>query len=240
MNRAAMPDDVVMRGDELLQRRLDVVEIDVGDEAVDGGIDAGRFAPVHIANLRGSVPQAPRGRQGRAPWRRVGIETTDALVVIALRIELFCLVEAFLGENRMFARSARRGIAASSARPSSANTTSPNRGRRACASQQVGGALRRRQPGIERQVIFPGDKPKDRFAVADGCRRHRRCTAIDRAAPSRRRKYARAGTAHRRAGGRRTLSARSRYCRRRQTASDRNESREHRKLHEIGNDNPSA
>ena len=35
-----MPDEIAMRGDELPERRIDLVEVDVGEEAVDGRIDA--------------------------------------------------------------------------------------------------------------------------------------------------------------------------------------------------------
>src|SRR6185369_8595636 len=41
MDRVAVPHDVVMRNHKALQRRVDVIEVDVGDEAVDRGIDAG-------------------------------------------------------------------------------------------------------------------------------------------------------------------------------------------------------
>jgi hypothetical protein len=37
VDRPAVPHDVVVRDDALLERRVDVVEIDVGDEAVDAG-----------------------------------------------------------------------------------------------------------------------------------------------------------------------------------------------------------
>src|SRR5438477_613570 len=40
VNGAAVAHDIVMRNHELLERRVDVVEIDVGDEAVDAGVDA--------------------------------------------------------------------------------------------------------------------------------------------------------------------------------------------------------
>src|SRR5438105_2321197 len=53
MNGATMAHKVSTRANELLERSLDVVEKDVGEEAVDPGIDAGRVLPVHIA-LRGN------------------------------------------------------------------------------------------------------------------------------------------------------------------------------------------
>ena len=44
-----MAHEIGVRRDELLERRVDGVEMDVGDEAVDGGVDAGRLRPVQIA-----------------------------------------------------------------------------------------------------------------------------------------------------------------------------------------------
>jgi hypothetical protein len=40
MNRAAVSHQVLARRDILLERRVDVIEVDVGEEAVDTGIDA--------------------------------------------------------------------------------------------------------------------------------------------------------------------------------------------------------
>ena len=42
MDGGAMAHEILLGRHELLQRRVDVVEIDVGDEAVDAGVDAGR------------------------------------------------------------------------------------------------------------------------------------------------------------------------------------------------------
>ncbi len=41
MHGAAVPDDVVVSAYELLERRVDVVKINVGNEAIYAGIDAG-------------------------------------------------------------------------------------------------------------------------------------------------------------------------------------------------------
>src|SRR5262245_9498037 len=54
---SAVPDNIGMRRDELLERRVDLVEVDIGDEAVDSGIDAGRLRPVQIAVGRYQVRQ---------------------------------------------------------------------------------------------------------------------------------------------------------------------------------------
>ena len=49
MDGATTAHQIAVRQDEPLQRRVDVEEIDVGDEAVDASIDASRLGPVHIA-----------------------------------------------------------------------------------------------------------------------------------------------------------------------------------------------
>jgi len=41
MYGAAVPDDIVVSAYELLERRIDVVKINVGDEAIYAGINAG-------------------------------------------------------------------------------------------------------------------------------------------------------------------------------------------------------
>src|SRR5690242_3712335 len=43
VDRGAVADEIRLRDDELPKRRLDRVEIDIGDEAIDRGVDAGRL-----------------------------------------------------------------------------------------------------------------------------------------------------------------------------------------------------
>ena len=45
VDRGAMVHQIGVRSDELLERRVDVVEVDVGDEAIDPGVDAGWLGP---------------------------------------------------------------------------------------------------------------------------------------------------------------------------------------------------
>ena len=52
MDGAAVTHDIFVRYDELPERSLDLVEIDVGDESIDAGVDAGRLAAMHIAARR--------------------------------------------------------------------------------------------------------------------------------------------------------------------------------------------
>src|SRR5260370_12500320 len=107
MNGTAVPHDVAVRGHELLERGIDVVEIDIGEEAVDAGVDAGRALAMDIALCR--YQRGNRAEVGEpARHRRIGIVAADALVVIALSIEGLRLGEAFFGEPRMLAQ---QGIA---------------------------------------------------------------------------------------------------------------------------------
>jgi hypothetical protein len=57
MDRVAMAHEVGAGGDELFERRINVEEIDIGDEAIDTGVDAGRRLAVQIAARRQQVRQ---------------------------------------------------------------------------------------------------------------------------------------------------------------------------------------
>jgi hypothetical protein len=73
----------VVRDHEFLQRRIDVVEVDVGNEAIDAGVDGRRSVAMHIALPRDQARE--RGEIGEpAGHRGVGLEAADALVIIAL------------------------------------------------------------------------------------------------------------------------------------------------------------
>ena len=102
MNAATMPHDIVMRDDELLQRRVDVVEVDVGDEAVESGVDAGRLVAMDVAVCRNQVRD--RSEIGE-PARdcSVRIKTPDPLIIIALGVELLRRHQPFVRELRVLA-----------------------------------------------------------------------------------------------------------------------------------------
>jgi hypothetical protein len=87
MDRATVAHDVFVRDHALLERSIDIVEIDVGGEAIDPGIDAGWLLPMHIALRRKEIGQYP---QIRKPSRvgGVGRVAANALEIIALEIEL--------------------------------------------------------------------------------------------------------------------------------------------------------
>ena len=97
---AAVAHDVCVRHDELLEWSRDVVEIDVGNEAVDAGIDAGRFLAMHEA-LRGDEI-GEHGEIGKATHvGGVGSIAADALEVIALEIVFLRLAQTGLREARV-------------------------------------------------------------------------------------------------------------------------------------------
>ena len=87
MNGAAVPLDVVVGGYELLEWRIDVVEINVGDEAIDARINAGRFRTMQITARREKIGKRPEIGEP-AHHCGVGIVATDSLVVIAFGVEL--------------------------------------------------------------------------------------------------------------------------------------------------------
>src|ERR1700680_4530739 len=84
----AMLCQTVVRDHEFLQWRLDVVEVDVGDEAIDAGVDGRRSVAMHIALPRDQVREC--GEIGEpAGDRGVSLEAADALVIITLSVEIF-------------------------------------------------------------------------------------------------------------------------------------------------------
>jgi hypothetical protein len=103
MNGATVPHDIIVSGYELLERHIDVVEIDVGDEAIDAGIDAGGFLAMHITPRGDEIGKRPEiGEPAR--HRGIGMVAADALVVIALGIERLRLGQAFFRQARMLAQ----------------------------------------------------------------------------------------------------------------------------------------
>src|ERR1700716_3574554 len=57
MDGATVPRDIRVRHHELLERSVDLEEIDVGDESINAGIDAGRLWPMHVAVRRDEMGQ---------------------------------------------------------------------------------------------------------------------------------------------------------------------------------------
>ena len=53
MDGAAVTHDIVVSAYELLEWRIDVVEINIGDEAIDAGVNAGGSLAMQITAARG-------------------------------------------------------------------------------------------------------------------------------------------------------------------------------------------
>src|SRR5271170_6537447 len=100
VDRGAMADEVGVRDDKLLERRIDRVEINIGDEAVDAGVDAGRLGSMQVTVRGHEVRQNPQIREPASVGSRRS-KATDTLVMIALRIEFLRLEQALFRESRM-------------------------------------------------------------------------------------------------------------------------------------------
>jgi hypothetical protein len=102
VNRAAMARVVLPRGNESLQRCVDIIKMDVGDEAVDSGVNARRIRSMNVRIGGNEVGQETK--IGEAP--RIGgvrLIPADALEIIALKIEFTRLGQSLVGEARMLA-----------------------------------------------------------------------------------------------------------------------------------------
>ena len=87
-----MPDEILMRRNELLEWGIDIVEMNIGNKTVNTGVDAGRLRPMQVASCRDEVSQHLQIRDA-AIVSSSGSVTADALVVIALRIEFLRLAQ---------------------------------------------------------------------------------------------------------------------------------------------------
>jgi hypothetical protein len=88
-NRRVHADAMVLkvgaRRHERLEWRVDLVEVNIGDKAVDGGVDARWLRPEHGSAFRQKVRQRPQIRQ--TPFVNGGcLVASDALIVISLEI----------------------------------------------------------------------------------------------------------------------------------------------------------
>jgi hypothetical protein len=129
-----------LRGHELLERRVDVVKMDIGDEAINAGVDARRFVAVDKPAVADEAREDSEIVE-TARISRLWLVAPDALEIIALEIELPGLGEALARQVWMLPQQRR---AANSARPSSANRTSPNKGHPAGAPPTGRGRARAR------------------------------------------------------------------------------------------------
>src|SRR5215510_9928479 len=74
VNCSAMPNEIGMRRNELPEWSIDLVEINIGDESVDGGVDASRLRPMHVTIRRNKIrqPANPQVRARRQQTERSG------------------------------------------------------------------------------------------------------------------------------------------------------------------------
>src|SRR5262249_6647878 len=103
VNGVAVPHHIDVSAYKLLERRIDVVEINVGDETIDASINAGGLVAMQITARRQEISK--RFEIGE-PARHdgIGIVAANALVVIALDIKRLGLSQAFFRQARMFAQ----------------------------------------------------------------------------------------------------------------------------------------
>jgi hypothetical protein len=154
------------RGDEFFQRRGDVVEVDIGDEAVDAGVDAGRCDAVHIGALfdeigeRAQIGEAARiGRFGRV--------AANALEMIALEIVVARLGEAFFADPLMLAHEgAAEGRIVALVFPARIRHHPIEIVEQPC-DEEIEIALARAERRIERQLVLLREMGVDGLAVAD-------------------------------------------------------------------------
>ena len=103
VDRVAVPHDVVIRNHEAFQRRVYIVKVDVGDKTINRSVYASSRFTVHKAVLRNQGRD--RGEVGQTTRHRgIGIEAADALVVIALGVELLGLRKTLGRDTRMLAQ----------------------------------------------------------------------------------------------------------------------------------------
>jgi hypothetical protein len=105
VNGATVAHYVSSRHDELLERGVDIVEEDIGDETVDACIDAGRLLPMHIAVRGNDIGQHPQISEPSCVGS-IGSIAADALEVIALEIELLRLAQSGFRELSRASRNA--------------------------------------------------------------------------------------------------------------------------------------
>jgi len=85
MHFDAVPHEVRMGREACLERRIDIIEVNVGGKTVDGRIDAGGTRPEHTSALRQKARQ--RLQIGEASFiNSGGLEAPNALIVISLEI----------------------------------------------------------------------------------------------------------------------------------------------------------
>src|SRR6266704_2995963 len=85
VDRIAMTHEIFVRRDEYPQRRVDLVEMNVGDKSIDRGIDAARFCAEHESLIGDEARQRLQVRKSPLEYGR-GLVTPDALVAVSFEI----------------------------------------------------------------------------------------------------------------------------------------------------------
>src|SRR5262245_8583863 len=100
MDRLAVSNDVGLACEESLQRRVDVVEMDVGGEAVDARIRAAGLGPEQVPPRRQQIRQDMQVGDA-AGVGGIGLEAADALIVVALGVVVLGRLQALGSEVGM-------------------------------------------------------------------------------------------------------------------------------------------
>src|SRR5271156_4925380 len=161
-----MADEVGVRGDKLLERRIDRAEINIGDEAVDAGVAAGGRGSMQVAVRGHEVRQNPQIREPA----RIGSgrsKAADTLVMIALRIEFSSLAQTLFRQARMLpAHRVAEGRPKLRVLPTRVGHD-PIEIVEHARDQMVHVALCGGKPVIDGQTVFADEVRDDRVAVAD-------------------------------------------------------------------------
>ena len=168
MNRLAVLDDVQLGNKKLSQGRVDLIEVNVGGETIDTGIDAARLRTEQKAACRKQVRQNPQ--IGDTPGIGIiRIIASGTLEVVTLEVVFPCRLQrprrnVFGGPQHRISEQRPEAIV-----PPSANRTShPVEVIEHPPDQQVGIALARRQCFVDGKGVTPNQLVDDRVTVADG------------------------------------------------------------------------
>src|SRR5438046_1386138 len=100
VNRLAVQNDVRLGNEKLSQGRVDLIEVNIGGESIDPGIDAARVRTEQISARRKQVRQNPQ--VGDTPRvGSIGLIASDALEVVALEVVFPRRLQSFRRDIRM-------------------------------------------------------------------------------------------------------------------------------------------
>src|SRR3954454_18347465 len=93
MQRCTVPRDIWMCRDKLLERRVDLIEMNVGDETVDSGVDAARCGAEQISAFGDEIGEDLQVRDASRK-HRVTLIASDSLIVVPIKIVFPGLLQA--------------------------------------------------------------------------------------------------------------------------------------------------